>query len=137
MGTPVGLSADFSAVTLQTGREWHDILKVIKGKKPPMRILYTGRLSLDLKEKPKAKRISHHQTSFTTNTKGTSLGRKERDTTGKKKTTNEEAHRKRQTYNKGRKPSTHKYDTKTNNHEKRKVQMQDTRGAFAIKKLAA
>ena len=32
-GTPIGLTADFSAETLQARREWHDILKVMKGKK--------------------------------------------------------------------------------------------------------
>jgi len=30
--TPTRLSADFSRETLQTGREWHDIFKVMKGK---------------------------------------------------------------------------------------------------------
>ena len=31
-GTPIRLSADFSAETLQARREWHNILKVRKGK---------------------------------------------------------------------------------------------------------
>ena len=31
-GTPIRLSADFSAETLQARREWHDILNVMKGK---------------------------------------------------------------------------------------------------------
>uniref|UniRef100_A0A8D2BEY2 L1 transposable element RRM domain-containing protein n=1 Tax=Sus scrofa TaxID=9823 RepID=A0A8D2BEY2_PIG len=31
-GTPIRLSADFSAETLQARREWHDILHVMKGK---------------------------------------------------------------------------------------------------------
>ena len=43
---------------------------------------YVGDL---LYRKAKAKRTQHHQTSFTTNTKGTSLGRKEKVTTRKKK----------------------------------------------------
>ena len=30
--TPIRLTADFSAETLQARREWHDILKVMKGK---------------------------------------------------------------------------------------------------------
>ena len=30
-GTPIRLSADFSAETLQARREWHDILNVMKG----------------------------------------------------------------------------------------------------------
>ena len=37
-GTPIKLSADFSAETLQARREWHDILNVKKGKKPPTKI---------------------------------------------------------------------------------------------------
>ena len=32
-GTPFRLSADFSTETAQTRREWHDIFKVMKGKK--------------------------------------------------------------------------------------------------------
>ena len=32
-GNPIGLTADFSAETLQTRREWQDIFKVLKGKK--------------------------------------------------------------------------------------------------------
>ena len=39
------LSADFSAETLQARREWHDIFKVMKGKKLQPRILYRERLS--------------------------------------------------------------------------------------------
>ena len=35
---------------------------------------------------------------------------------------------------KGRKSSTHKYVTKIRNHEKRKVQMQDTGSALVIKR---
>ena len=37
-GTPIRLSADFSAETLQARREWHDILNVMKGKKLPTKI---------------------------------------------------------------------------------------------------
>ena len=32
MGTPIRLTADFSAETVQARREWHDILKQMKGK---------------------------------------------------------------------------------------------------------
>ena len=39
-GTPIRLTADFSAETLQARREWHDILKVMKGKKVKPRLLY-------------------------------------------------------------------------------------------------
>ena len=44
MGTPVSLSADFSAETLQARREWYGIVKVIKGRKLQPRILYPARL---------------------------------------------------------------------------------------------
>ena len=39
------LSADFLTETLQTRREWHDMLKVMKGKKLQQRVLYQARLS--------------------------------------------------------------------------------------------
>ena len=39
-GTPIRLSADFSAETLQSRREWHDIFKVMEGKNLQPRILY-------------------------------------------------------------------------------------------------
>ena len=44
-GTPIRLTADFSAETLQARREWHDILKVLKGKNLQPRLLYTARIS--------------------------------------------------------------------------------------------
>ena len=44
-GTPIRLSADFSAETLQARREWHDILNVMKGKNLQPRLLYPERLS--------------------------------------------------------------------------------------------
>ena len=44
-GTPIRLRADFSAETLQARREWHDILKVMKGKKLQPRLLYPARIS--------------------------------------------------------------------------------------------
>ena len=44
-GTPIRLSADFSAETLQARREWHDLFKVMKGKILQPRILYPARLS--------------------------------------------------------------------------------------------
>ena len=42
-GTPIRLSADFSAETLETRREWHD--KVMKGKNLQPRLLYPAKLS--------------------------------------------------------------------------------------------
>ena len=44
-GTPIRFSADFSTETLQARREWHNTLKVMKGKKPQPRLLYPMRLS--------------------------------------------------------------------------------------------
>ena len=44
-GTPIRLTADFSAKTLQARREWNDIFKVIKGKNVQPRLLYLARIS--------------------------------------------------------------------------------------------
>jgi len=44
--------ADFLAETVQARRDWHDILKMVKGKKPPTKI------TLPRKEKSKALQIS-------------------------------------------------------------------------------
>ena len=44
-GTPIRLTADFSAETLQARREWHDILKVMKGKNLQPTLLYQARIS--------------------------------------------------------------------------------------------
>ena len=70
------------------------------------------------------------------NAKGTSLGGKEKATTRNKKITNGKAHWQRQTYSKGRKPSTHNCDIKTSNHEKRRVQMQVIGNTLEIKRPA-
>ena len=43
--TPIRLSVDISAETLQARREWHDILNTMKGKNLQPRLLYTARLS--------------------------------------------------------------------------------------------
>ena len=44
-GTPIRLTLDFSAETLQARREWHDIFKVIKGKNLQPRLLYPAKVS--------------------------------------------------------------------------------------------
>ena len=44
-GTPIRLSADFSAEMLQARREWHDVLNMMKGKNLQPRLLYPARLS--------------------------------------------------------------------------------------------
>ena len=44
-GNPIRLTADLSAETLQTTREWQDIYKVMKGKNLQARLLYPARIS--------------------------------------------------------------------------------------------
>ena len=44
-GTPIRLTADFSAETLQARRECHDVFKVMKGEKLQPRLLYPARIS--------------------------------------------------------------------------------------------
>ena len=45
-GTPIRLTADFSAEALYTRREWHDIVKLMKEKNLQPRLLYPARISL-------------------------------------------------------------------------------------------
>ena len=47
-GTPLRLTADLSAETLQARREWQDIFKVIKRKNLQPRLLYPARISFRL-----------------------------------------------------------------------------------------
>ena len=81
-GTPIRLSVHFSTETLQARREWHDMFKVMKGKNlientlPSKTLIQIWQRNQKLSRQAKVKRIQHHQTSFTTNAKGTSLGRK-------------------------------------------------------------
>ena len=53
-GTPIKLSADFSAETLQARREWHIIFKVMKRKTLQPRILYPARLSFTFNRESKS-----------------------------------------------------------------------------------
>ena len=81
-GTLIRLSADLSTKTLQARREWHDIFKVMKGSAtkntlPSKTLLQIWWRNQKLSRQVKVKRIQHHQTSFTTNAKRTSLGRKQ------------------------------------------------------------
>ena len=66
-GTAIRLSADFSAETLQTRREWQDIFKVMKRKNQHPRILYPERLS-DLMVKSKTLQTSKNSEFSTTKT---------------------------------------------------------------------
>ena len=47
-GNPICLTADLSAETLQTRREWQDIFKVLKGKNLQPRLLYPVRISFKI-----------------------------------------------------------------------------------------
>ena len=53
-GTPMCLEADLSAETLQGGREWWDIFKVLKGKNLQPRLLYLARISFKTGEEIKS-----------------------------------------------------------------------------------
>ena len=94
-GTPIRLSADFSAETLQARREWHDILNMMRGKNLQSRLLYPARLSFrfegEIKTFTDKQKLREFSNSLTTNTKGTSLGRKEKAATGDKNTANDKA----------------------------------------------
>ena len=52
-GTPIRLTAAFSAETLQARREWHDIFKVMRGKNLQPRLLYLARISFRFDEEIK------------------------------------------------------------------------------------
>ena len=92
-GIPIRLTPDLSAETLQARREWQDIFKGMKGNKLQPRLFYPARISFRFSEEiknlyrqTKAKRIQHHQTSFTTNAKGTALSGKHKRRKGPTKT---------------------------------------------------
>ena len=77
------MTADLSAETLQARREWQDIFKVLKGENLQPSLLYLERMSFKIdggiksfSDKQKLKRIQYHQTSFTTNVKGTYIVKK-------------------------------------------------------------
>ena len=83
-GIPIRLTADLSAEALQARKEWQDIFKVMKRKNLQSRLLYLAMMSFRFNGEIKTytdkqgKRFQHHKTSFTTNAKGTTLGRKHR-----------------------------------------------------------
>ena len=76
---PIRVTADLSIESLQARREWQDILKVMKENNLQPRLLYPARISFkyegEIKSftQVKAERIQHHQTSSSTNAKGSSL----------------------------------------------------------------
>ena len=44
-GIPIRMTADLAIETLQARREWQDILKVMREKKPTTRLLYPAKIS--------------------------------------------------------------------------------------------
>ena len=66
----------FSTDNPQARRECHNIFKVIKGKNLQPRILYPARLSFRFDGEIKSFRDKHHKTSYSTNDKVISVGRK-------------------------------------------------------------
>ena len=83
-GIPKRITADLSIETLQARREWQDILKVMKEKPtsnitiPSKDLIQIWRRNQKLHRQAKAERIQQHQTSSSTNAKGSSLDRKHR-----------------------------------------------------------
>ena len=65
-GTPIRLTADCSAETLQARREWHDILKVMKGKNLQPRLLYPARISFRIDGEIKSFRDKQKLREFST-----------------------------------------------------------------------
>ena len=66
-GTPIRLSADFSAEALQVKSEWHNIFKVMKRKNLQPRILYPAGLSFrfdgDVKSFPDDQKLREFSTT--------------------------------------------------------------------------
>ena len=84
-GIPIRITADLSIETLQARRKWQDIFKVMKEKNLQRRLLYPVRISFKyegeikrIRDKKELREIQYHQTSSSTNAKGSSLGRKHR-----------------------------------------------------------
>ena len=87
-GIPIRITPDLSIETLQTRREWQDILKVMKENNLQPRLLYPARISLKYEgeiksftDKQKLREFSTTKlfnTSCSTNAKGSSLDRKHR-----------------------------------------------------------
>ena len=81
---PIRITADLSIETLQARRKWQDILKVMKEKNlqpittTSRHLIKIRRRNQKLYRQAKAERIQHHQTSSSTNAKGSSLDRKHR-----------------------------------------------------------
>ena len=65
-GTPIRLTADFSAEALQARRVWYDILKVMKENNLQSRIFYPARLSFRFEGEIKSITDKQKQRKFST-----------------------------------------------------------------------
>ena len=88
MGNPIRLSPDFSGKTWHARREWHNIFKVMKGKKiynidySNWQGFHSGLMERSkVLQTRKTKRVQQHQTIFVRNVNGISLSKKEKGTT--------------------------------------------------------
>ena len=77
-GNLICLTADLSPETLKARWEWQDIFKVLKGKNLQPRLLCPARISFRINGEIKSfsDKQRYHQTSFTTNIKGTYIVKK-------------------------------------------------------------
>ena len=87
------LTAAFSAETLQAKRQWHDILKVMKGKNLQQRLLYPARILFrfdgeikSFTDKQKLREFSTTKPALQQMLKGTSLSGKHKRRKGPTKT---------------------------------------------------
>ena len=65
-GIPIRLTVHFSAETLQVRREWHNIFKVMKGRKLQPRLLYPARISFRFDQEIKSFTDKQKLTEFST-----------------------------------------------------------------------
>ena len=65
-GTPIRLTADFSAETLHARKEWCEIFKVMKGKNLQPRLLYPARISFRFDGEIKSFKDKQELREFTT-----------------------------------------------------------------------
>ena len=65
-GNLICLTADLSAETLQTRREWQDIFKELKGKNLQPRLLYSARISFQIDREVKSSSEKQKLREFST-----------------------------------------------------------------------
>ena len=84
-GNPIGLTADLSAETPQSRRQWQNIFKILEGKNLHPRLLYLARISFKIDGEIKSfsdkqvKRIQYHQLAIQQVLKGLIQSRNTRE----------------------------------------------------------